>query len=184
MKKVAVVLANGFEEIEALTPVDVLRRASIECDMIGLTGKEVEGSHGITVQADKIFTGDLTDYDLVVLPGGLPGSTNLRDHGELLQALQALAASGKYLAAICAAPIVLDRAGLLQGRRYTCYPGKEADIDSGHHVNETVVVDGNIITSRGAGTSLAFAYTLVDLLGGDGAGLAKAMVYEQQKLKI
>ncbi|MER0124053.1 DJ-1 family glyoxalase III [Streptococcus sp. ZJ93] len=179
MKKVAVVLANGFEEIEALTPVDVLRRASIACDMVGLTDLEIEGSHGIKVQADKVFTGDFSDYDMVVLPGGMPGSVKLRDHDELIAALQVAEKNGKFVAAICAAPIVLERAGLLSNRRYTCYPGKEADIASGQYVVETVVVDGNVITSRGAGTSLAFAYKLVDLLGGDGTSLAQAMVYER-----
>lgn len=178
MKKVAVVLANGFEEIEALTPVDVLRRASIECDMVGLTALEVEGSHGIKVQADQVFTGDLSAYDMVVLPGGMPGSVNLRDHAGLIAALQVVAEKGKYVAAICAAPIVLEKAELLVERRYTCYPGQEERIASGQYVTETVVVDGPIITSRGAGTALDFAYRLVDLLGGDGASLAKAMVYE------
>lgn len=177
MAKVAVLLAEGFEEIEALTPVDVLRRASITCDMIGLTDLQVTGSHAISVQADKVFDDDLSAYDMIVLPGGLPGSTNLRDHEALIATLQKEAADGKFVAAICAAPIVLDRAGLLEGKTYTCFPGQEKTIATGHHVAEVVVVDGNIITSRGAGTSLAFAYRLVDLLGGDGAGLAERMVY-------
>ncbi|MBF0786531.1 MULTISPECIES: DJ-1 family glyoxalase III [unclassified Streptococcus] len=179
MKKVAVVLANGFEEIEALTPVDVLRRASITCDMVGLTGLEVEGSHGIKVQADKLFTGDLSAYDMIVLPGGMPGSVHLQNHTGLIAALQAAAKKDTYIAAICAAPIVLEKAGLLADRRYTCYPGQEKTIASGHHVSETVVVDATIVTSRGAGTALAFAYTLVDLIGGDGSSLARSMVYEQ-----
>lgn len=179
MKKVAVVLADGFEEIEALTPVDVLRRAAIECDMLGLTALEVKGSHGIKVQADQVFTGDLTAYDMVILPGGMPGSIHLQNHAGLIAALQAVSEKGKYVAAICAAPIVLETAGLLVGRRYTCYPGQEESILSGQHVTDTVVIDGTIVTSRGAGTALAFAYRLVDLLGGDGASLATAMVYDQ-----
>lgn len=178
MKKVAVILANGFEEIEALTPVDVLRRASIECDMVGLTAREVEGSHGIKVQADKVFTGDLTDYDMVILPGGMPGSIHLRDHAGLIEAIQVTANRSQYVAAICAAPIVLEKAGLLANRRYTCYPSQEENIVSGQYVTDTVVVDGNIVTSRGAGTALAFAYRLVALLGGDAESLAAAMVYE------
>lgn len=181
MVKVAVVLANGFEEIEALAPVDVFRRAGFDCQLLGLVGQEVEGSHGIRVQADQVFTGGLSEFDLIVLPGGMPGSINLRDDERLIAALQQVAASGKSLAAICAAPIVLDRAGLLEGRRFTCFPGKEADIHTGLHVAENVVVDGPIITSRGAGTSLDFAYALVDLFGGDGAGLAQTMVYQVGK---
>lgn len=178
MVKVAVMLANGFEEIEALAPVDIFRRADFQCDMIGLTSIRVEGSHAIKVEADRLFDGDLSQYDLIVLPGGMPGSLNLRDDDRLISELQKAVTNGKRVAAICAAPIVLDRAGLLDGRRYTCFPGKEADIASGSHVENNVVVDGPIITSRGAGTSLEFAYKLVDLLGGDGQGLAKVMVHK------
>ncbi|MCK4029251.1 MULTISPECIES: DJ-1 family glyoxalase III [Streptococcus] len=178
MVKVAVMLANGFEEIEALAPVDIFRRADFQCDMIGLTSIRVEGSHAIKVEADSLFDGDLSQYDLIVLPGGMPGSINLRDDDRLIAELQKAVANGKRVAAICAAPIVLDRAGLLAGRRYTCFPGKEADVASGIHVENNVVVDGPIITSRGAGTSLDFAYKLVDLLGGDGQGLARVMVHK------
>lgn len=179
MTKVAVVLANGFEEIEALSPVDVFRRAGFDCQMIGLDSQEVEGSHGIRVQADQVFNGDLSSFDLIVLPGGMPGSVHLRDNELLLAQLQKAVGDGRSVAAICAAPIVLDRAGLLEDRHYTCFPGKEKDILSGIHLVEDVVVDGPIITSRGAGTSLDFAYKLVDLFGGDGAGLAQTMVYKQ-----
>lgn len=178
MVKVAVMLANGFEEIEALAPVDIFRRADFQCDMIGLTSIRVEGSHAIKVEADSLFDGDLSQYDLIVLPGGMPGSINLRDDDRLIAELQKAVTNGKRVAAICAAPIVLDRAGLLAGRRYTCFPGKEADIASGSHVENNVVVDGPIITSRGAGTSLEFAYKLVDLLGGDSQGLARVMVHK------
>ncbi|HFU4203855.1 TPA: DJ-1 family glyoxalase III [Streptococcus suis] len=177
MKKIAVILANGFEEIEALTPVDVLRRAQFEVDIVGLTNNQVVGSHGITVITDKVFTGDLSIYDMIVLPGGMPGSVNLRDDKRLIQALQSQSQEGAYIGAICAAPIVLDAAGVLEGRKFTCFPGKEKDIISGHHVESKVVVDGHIVTSRGAGTSLDFAYTLVDLLGGDGKELSAMMVY-------
>lgn len=179
MAKVAVMLADGFEEIEALTPVDVLRRANIECDMVGLTAQQVTGSHGIAVLADKVFDGDLSSYDMVVLPGGLPGSTNLRDHAELIEQLQVQAEAGKYVAAICAAPIVLEQAGLLDGKNYTCFPGQEEEIAHGNHQTEVVVVDGRLVTSRGAGTALAFSYQLVDLLGGDGQELAHKMVYDK-----
>lgn len=179
MKKVAVILASGFEEIEALTPVDVLRRANFDVQMIGLTESQVRGSHGILVEADHLFTGDLSGFDLVVLPGGMPGSVNLRDHEGLIEELQKAVNRGGLVAAICAAPIVLERAGLLEGRNYTCYPGKEADIASGYHSQDKVVVDGPIITSRGAGTSMDFALELVDCLGGDASGLAKAMVYNR-----
>ena len=177
MTKVAVVFADGFEEIEALSPVDVFRRAGFDCSMLGLESASVTGSHGIQVAMDGVFDGNLDAYDLVVLPGGMPGSTNLRDHEGLIASLQARNKAGKYIAAICAAPIVLNRAGLLEGRKFTCFPGVEEQITAGQ--TDLVVVDGNIITSRGAGTALAFAYALVDLLGGDGQQLAHTMVYDR-----
>ena len=108
MTKVAVVFAEGFEEIEALSPVDVFRRAGFDCSMLGLESASVTGSHGIQVAMDGVFDGNFADYDLVVLPGGMPGSTNLRDNQTLIASLQEAAKAGKYVAAICAAPIVLD----------------------------------------------------------------------------
>ena len=179
MTKVAVVFAEGFEEIEALSPVDVFRREGFDCSMLGLENVSVTGSHGIQVAMDGVFDGNFDAYDLVVLPGGMPGSTNLRDHEGLITALQARNKAGKYIAAICAAPIVLNRAGLLEGRKFTCFPGVEEQIASGEHQTDLVVLDGTIITSRGAGTALAFAYVLVDLLGGDGQQLAHTMVYDR-----
>lgn len=179
MTKVAVVFAEGFEEIEALSPVDVFRRAGFDCSMLGLESASVTGSHGIQVAMDGVFDGNLDAYDLVVLPGGMPGSTNLHDHEGLIASLQARNKAGKYVAAICAAPIVLERAGLLEGRKFTCFPGVEEQIASGEHQTDLVVVDDNIVTSRGAGTALAFAYALVDLLGDDGQQLAHTMVYDR-----
>ncbi len=125
MTRVAVVLADGFEEIEALASVDVFRRAHFDCQIVGLDSHEVEGSHGIRVQTDQVFDGDLSSFDLIVLPGGMPGSVHLRDSESLITELQRAVASGKSVAAICAAPIVLDKAGLLDSRHYTCFPGKE-----------------------------------------------------------
>lgn len=176
MPKVAVILANGFEEIEALTVVDVLRRANITCHMVGFEDK-VTGSHAIQVQADRVFNGDLSDYDMIVLPGGMPGSAHLRDNESLISELQKFNQGGKKLAAICAAPIALNRAGLLEGKNFTCYDGVQEQIANGHYHKETVVVDGNIITSRGPATALAFAYHLVDTLGGDAESLRNWMLY-------
>ena len=123
------------------------------------------------------------DGNLRIMIGGpswrYAGSTNLRDNETLIASLQEAAKAGKYVAAICAAPIVLERAGLLEGRKFTCFPGVEDQIASGEHQTGLVVVDGNIVTSRGAGTALAFAYALVDLLGGDGQQLAHTMVYDR-----
>ncbi len=175
---VAVILAPGFEEIEALTQVDVLRRAAIPVELLGLDA-EVTGAHGITVKADKIFEGDLTPYEMIILPGGLPGADHLRDNADLIQALQDADKAGKWLAAICAAPKVLGRAGLLADKNYTCYPGVEDEIGTGHHKKDLLVQDGRMITAQGAGVSLAFAYHLVNLLGGNAKKLSQGMIYDQ-----
>ena len=176
MTKVAVILADGFEEIEALTVVDVLRRANITCHMVGFEA-QVTGSHAIQVQADRVFDGDLSEYDMIVLPGGMPGSAHLRDNEQLIAELQKCEQAGKKVAAICAAPIVLNRAGLLKDKEFTCYDGVQEQIADGHYRKETVVVDGQITTSRGPATALAFAYNLVEQLGGDANGLREAMLY-------
>ena len=171
MSKVAVVLADGFEEIEALTVVDVLRRANIDCDMVGFK-EQVTGSHAIQVKADRVFDGDLSDYDLLVLPGGMPGSTHLRDNDALICEIQSF-----EQAAICAAPIALHQAGVLKNKQFTCYDGIEKQISDGEYIKKTVLVDGQLITSRGPATALAFAYELVDQLGGDSASLREGMLY-------
>ncbi|HET4766562.1 TPA: DJ-1/PfpI family protein [Streptococcus pneumoniae] len=173
MVKVAVMLAQGFEEIEALTVVDVLRRANITCDMVGFE-EQVTGSHAIQVRADHVFDGDLSDYDMIVLPGGMPGSAHLRDNQTLIQELQSFEQEGKKLAAICAAPIALNQAEILKNKRYTCYDGVQEQILDGHYVKETVVVDGQL---RGPSTALAFAYELVEQLGGDAESLRTGMLY-------
>ncbi|GGE25374.1 DJ-1 family glyoxalase III [Streptococcus himalayensis] len=177
MAKVAVILANGFEEIEALTVVDVLRRGDITCDMLSVES-EVTGSHGITVKGDRLWDGSLEGYDMVVLPGGMPGAANLRDDETLMAALQNMKEQEKWIAAICAAPIALERAGILEGKSFTCYDGVEKEIASGRYLKETVVVDGKLITSRGPSTALAFAYELLHQLGGDSDKLATAMLYK------
>ena len=176
MPKVAVILANGFEEIEALTVVDVLRRANITCHMVGFEDT-VTGSHAIQVQADRVFDGNLSEYDMIVLPGGMPGSAHLRDNEQLITELQKFEKIGKKVAAICAAPIALNQAVLLEGRNFTCYDGVQEQIADGHYSKETVVVDGNVITSRGPATALAFAYHLVETLGGDAESLRNGMLY-------
>ena len=176
MPKVAVILANGFEEIEALTVVDVMRRANITCHMVGFEDT-VTGSHAIQVQANRVFDGNLSEYDMIVLPGGMPGSADLRDNEQLITELQKFEKIGKKVAAICAAPIALNQAGLLEGRNFTCYDGVQEQIANGHYHKETVVVDGNVITSRGPATALAFAYHLVETLGGDAESLRNGMLY-------
>ena len=179
-KKAIIVLAEGFEEIEAVTPADILRRAGVEVELVGLDAPEVTGAHGVTFKADRVL-GDTEDADAVILPGGLPGADNLAASEKLAGVLEAQAAAGKLVAAICASPgVVLAGLGLLDGKRATCYPGFEERFDaSTTHVTDDVVKDANMLTSRGPGTAFAFGLALARELAGDAAAdeLARAMLY-------
>lgn len=161
-KKVAVLLADGFEEIEAVTIVDVLRRAELDVTTLGVDSTRPTGSHAIAVQADALLA-ERADhaYDLVVLPGGMPGAARLRDAPHVQEFVRAQRARGAKLAAICAAPIALAAAGVLQGKRATCFPGFEGELSGATTSTDAVVVDGDVTTSRGVGTALPFALSLV-----------------------
>lgn len=162
MARVCVVLAPGFEEIEAVTVIDILRRADIEVWTVGVKGDSVEGGHGIVLEADTTLADEREQtWDAVILPGGLPGSNNLRDSEAVLKLIRDQARSGRWLAAICAAPIALAKAGVLRGRKATVYPGFEDEMGDATLSEDLVVTDGNIITSRGPATAAAFAFTLV-----------------------
>lgn len=169
MKKIGVFLADGFEEIEGLAVVDILRRAGVEVRTIGIGGRrQVAGSHGIHVVADAVYEDvELGQLDGIVLPGGMPGTTHLKEHPGVVEAVREFARAGKLTAAICAAPSVLGHAGVLQGRRATCYPGVEGAMAGAVACGEAVVVDGNIITSRGMGTAIPFALALTAYLVGE-----------------
>ncbi len=161
-------LAHGFEEVEALTPLDLLRRAGLEVTTVGIGGELVTGSHGITVQADivdSVFRDDAPE--MVILPGGMPGARNLDASPTVDAALRATAAHDGYLAAICAAPMVLGKRGLLKGRRAICYPGFEKFLDGAILSNHHVVRDGNVVTAVGMGAALRFGLELVAMLRGD-----------------
>jgi len=165
--RVLVPLAPGFEELEAVTVIDLLRRARIEVDVAGLRPGTATGSRGTVIQPDISLDDALArDYDMIVLPGGLPGATHLDEDPRIHQLLERMAASGKYTAAICAAPKVLAHAGLLRGKRATGFPGVlEAVADSGARLEDSAVVrDGKLITSRGPGTAMDFALELVAVL--------------------
>lgn len=169
MKKIGVFLAEGFEEIEGLTVVDILRRAGIEVETISITGaKEVQGSHRIKVLADALYEDvDFDKLEGVVLPGGIPGTPNLGAHEGVNAAIREFAAAGKLVAAICAAPSVLGQAGLLQGKKAACYPGYEEKLTGAEVIYEEVAEAGNIITSRGMGTTIAFALRITAYLAGE-----------------
>lgn len=181
MKKTAMLFADGFEEVEALTVVDLLRRADIVCDIVALSGAvTVTGSHGVVVGADKAFAETaFADYDALLLPGGQPGTNNLAADERVLALLREFRDAGKLTAAICAAPTVLSKAGLLHGKRATCYPGLEGKLTGATPASEPVVTDGTVITGRGVGTAIDFALALVTYL--DSAeradALARAIVY-------
>lgn len=165
MSKVNVFFATGYEEVEALTVVDILRRAGIETNMVSLTGEKiVKSSHGIGICMDLLFEEIDDSADMLVLPGGIPGTPNLKAHAGLNDMIHSFDKAGKYLAAICAAPTVYGSLGLLEGRRATCYPGMEAELKGAIPVEEPVVADGNYITSRGLGTAIDFALKLVEVL--------------------
>ena len=163
---IIVLLANGFEEIEALTPVDMLRRAGLTVKTVSIGERTVLGSHGIPVIADMTYDEfDLsTDVELVIIPGGMPGSLNL-DGSEFVDKIIAKANNdGARLAAICAAPLVLGRRGLLNGKRATCYPGFEKELSGATPTGEAVVTDGLITTARGMGVALEFSKELISLM--------------------
>ena len=162
-------LANGFEEIEALCPLNLLRRAGLEVTTVGIGGEMICGSHGITVAADipdTLFAD--SSPDMLILPGGMPGAKNLDESRVVDTALRVAARKGAYLAAICAAPMVLGKRGLLDGKSATCYPGFEDQLTGANIVKDSgVVIDGSIITARGMGVAKKFGLTLVSLLCGE-----------------
>ncbi len=168
MKKVSVVLAEGFEEIEALTVVDLLRRAKIYVDTVSISDDYmVHGSHGIAVQTEDLFEEiDFDDFDMIVLPGGMPGTANLKSHPGVRKVVEDFAQNGKYVAAICAAPTILAELGLLKGKRVTCYPSVEEEIQGAILVGAPVMIDGDIITGQAAGSATDFALKLIDALAG------------------
>lgn len=181
MKKVSVILANGFEEVEGLTVVDLLRRANIQTDMVSITKeKQIEGAHGIQVIADTLFEEvDYNEVDMLVLPGGMPGTLNLEAHKELNELLLKFNKENKKLAAICAAPRVLGDLGLLKGKHAVCYPENEERLQGATVINEKVAIDGNIITSRGVGTAIEFALAVIEVLKSkeDATRIKEAILY-------
>lgn len=178
---VYVFLADGFEEIEALTPVDVLRRAGIETKTVGVTGKTVTGSHGISVNCDiEISNADTKDLDAVILPGGLPGADYL-DKSEKVHAFLSFAEeNGLIVAAICAAPAILGRHGMLDGKNAVCFTGFEGELKGANVMREKAVRDSNIITACGAGAAFEFAFLILNALTGDDQSadnMSRAMKY-------
>ncbi len=181
MLKTAIFLADGFEEIEALTVVDLLRRAGIDITMVSIMeGRTVIGSHRISVEADNLIGNiDFDAIDMIILPGGMPGTSNLDACEELKEKIREFADKGKKLAAICAAPTVYGKMGLLEGKKACCYPGREPDLLGADVRMTEVTKDGNILTSRGMGTAIPFGLAIIEeYLGKDAAeDMAKKIVF-------
>jgi 4-methyl-5(b-hydroxyethyl)-thiazole monophosphate biosynthesis len=186
-KRAIIFLAEGFEEVEAVTPIDYLRRAGIEAVTVSIgRTTQVPGSHGIPVNADRVLAGsegqgglDPADWDAVILPGGGRGADNLAASAAAGGFVTAMAKAGKLVCAICAAPaVVLAPLGLLQGRSFTCFPGMEGRVSGAFRKEDRVVIDGNFVTSRGAGTAGEFAVAVIgELLGAaEGEKVAKAVL--------
>lgn len=182
MSKVYVFMADGTEEVEALTGIDLLRRAKADVVTVSvMKDKKIISSHNIGIEADELYgQSDYMDGDMIVLPGGMPGTTHLRNHAELRKVLFAYKEAGKYLAAICAAPSVFGANGMLEGKKATCYPGFEQELQGAMVTNAAVVTDGQFITSKGLGTAIEFSLELITLLVNAEAAeqIAKSVQYK------
>ena len=167
-KKAIIVLANGFEEIEAVTVIDILRRAGIDTIVAGLGNIKIKGSRGLNVIADKKLDEAGSDFDACIFPGGMPGATNLAASDKVKDLIQKMNSQGKLIAAICASPaILLAPTGILKNKSATCYPGMQDSFEKDTKFKEdSVVVDDNLITSRGPATALAFSLAIVEKLAG------------------
>lgn len=183
MAKAGIFFAEGYEEIEALTVVDLCRRAGVEIQMISVTGEgSVAGSHGICVKMDALLTEvDLGQLDMLILPGGMPGTRNLEGCASLMEELDRFYAAGKWIAAICAAPSVFGHRGYLKGREAVCYPSFEGELTGATVLSEAAVADGNVITGRGMGCAIPFGLIIVEKLISRAAAdaLAESIVYER-----
>ena len=176
---VMVLLAPGFEEGETVEILDVLRRGGFSVDAVSTAGEWVSGGHAITIRDN----GDFLHYDMIVLPGGWDGVAHLQNDARVLELVRHYDRSGKFVAAMCAGPNVLAKAGILAGRKMTAYPGDRTEpfYHDATYLSDTVVRDGKLITSRGPGTALPFAFALVDALGGDSAVIKRSFLYDEMK---
>lgn len=168
MAKVYEFISNGSEEVEMLIPVDILRRAGVDIQLVSTTGSlTVTSAHGVTVIADSLIEDiDVSDADLLMIPGGIPGAENLCNHPLVREAIKSQYESGRLVSAICAGPMIFGSLGISKGKRCTCYPGFEDHLDGATYTAELVTVDGNVITGEGPAATFPYAYTLCEMLCG------------------
>ena len=185
-KRAAVLLADGYEEGESLFVVDILRRTGVACDSVSIEGEMVRGCHDIYVKADRLISPDIyDDYDMVIIPGGMPGAANLRDCKMVTDWVRKFVEEDKYVAAICAGPMVLKEAGIAEGRTLTSYPADKyremfagsTYVDDNADMEQMVVTDGKLITSRGPATTFPFAFKLAEVLGGNVEAVKQGILY-------
>lgn len=185
MGKLAVFLAEGFEEIEALTVVDICRRCGLQADMVSVTGTNaVKSSHGVSVQADRLFSEvDFGEYEMLVLPGGMPGTKNLEAHEGLMEQVENFYRSGKYIAAICAAPSIFGHRGFLKGRNACSFPGFESHLEGAAVTAGPVEISDHVVTSRGMGTAIDFALAIAGIFCGEekAKAMAETIVYNRNR---
>lgn len=177
MARVAVLMAEGFEEGETLTIVDLLRRAEIECHTFSFGEQFVKGMHGIYVEADKKFDNSIKDYDMLVLPGGRPGGINLKENPNVIQLVQYFNDQNKYLAAMCSGTVVLSEAKVINGKKVTGYTGYKEKLIGGIFLDDVVVSDQNIITSQGPATPYPFSFKIIETFGGSTFEMKEKLMY-------
>ena len=177
MARVAVLMAEGYEEEETLTIVDLLRRAGIECHTFSFDTEFVRGMHDMYIKADKMFGPEVKDYDMLVLPGGRPGGANLKNNPEVIAMIQYFNDHQKYLAAMCSGTIVLSEAKVIDGKKVTGYTGYADKLIGGHFVDDVVVFDQNIITSQGPATPYPFAFKIIEVFGKDVSEMKERLMY-------
>ena len=182
MKRIAILISQGFEEGETMAVVDVLRRAGIHCDLVSAEGERVTSTNNVTVIADKLLDDSLKDYDMLIIPGGTPHINILPENEKALEMIRFFDAdSEKYLVAICSGPVVLAKAGLVKGRKLTSYPGEKYEkwFTEADYSTDIIVVDDKLVTCRGPVSGFALGFTLLDLLGEDGDKMRERMLYNQ-----
>lgn len=177
MTRVAVLMAEGYEEGETLTIVDLLRRAGIECHTFSFDNEFVKGMHNMYIKADKIFSDEVKNYDMLVLPGGRPGGDHLKNNPDVISMVQYFNNNNKYLAAMCSGTVVLSDAKVITGKKVTGYTGYDEKLIGGHFMSDVVVFDQNIITSQGPATPYPFAFKIIEVFGKDVTEMKERLMY-------